>query len=199
MYFFCNLSRLYFIKSGINGCYRALNLLRNGPNVYCIFARRGIPKEQPDLRKVACRQALSRVQLQPGCYLPSNPEAVIMKIDYDSAAPMQSAAKTPYRATFHVRRCGIDELERIASESVASSGIDPHRSSVSRAGSQPFGGDRSAFMSLSQSGNAGLKDTYKQMAIFKVGDDVRQVRLIAASSAYKLNIPNIWSLVYRTS
>lgn len=40
-------------------------------------------------RKQACLQALSKIIVQPGCYLPSNPEAVVLDIDYNSGTPMQ--------------------------------------------------------------------------------------------------------------
>jgi phosphatidylinositol 4-kinase len=40
-------------------------------------------------RKKACLKALSQIKLQPGCYLPSNPESIVMEIDYKSGTPMQ--------------------------------------------------------------------------------------------------------------
>lgn len=40
-------------------------------------------------RKAACLDALARVKVQPGCYLPSNPEAMVIDIDYQSGTPMQ--------------------------------------------------------------------------------------------------------------
>lgn len=40
-------------------------------------------------RKSACLEALARVKVQPGCYLPSNPEAMVIDIDYKSGTPMQ--------------------------------------------------------------------------------------------------------------
>jgi phosphatidylinositol 4-kinase len=64
-------------------------------------------------RKQAALQALRQVKLQTGCYLPSNPEAIVTQIDYESATPMQSAAKAPYLARFKVRQVGVNELEAL--------------------------------------------------------------------------------------
>jgi phosphatidylinositol 4-kinase len=40
-------------------------------------------------RKQACLEALGKIQVQEGCYLPSNPEAMVIDIDYKSGTPMQ--------------------------------------------------------------------------------------------------------------
>lgn len=40
-------------------------------------------------RKRACLEALSKIEVQAGCYLPSNPEAMVIDIDYNSGTPMQ--------------------------------------------------------------------------------------------------------------
>ncbi|CAB1321447.1 unnamed protein product, partial [Coregonus sp. 'balchen'] len=63
------------------------------------------PIPKGDERKRACLRALSDIQVQPGCYLPSNPEAIVLDIDYN-------AAKAPYLAKFKVKRCGVSELEK---------------------------------------------------------------------------------------
>lgn len=109
---------------------------------------RSFPKGAP--RKKACLEALSKIAVSPGCYLPSNPEAMVLDIDYNSGTPMQSAAKAPYLARFRVYRCGITELEQLAMD-------------VSNQGNLSV---------MEPSLKLGVEAW--QAAIFKVGDDVRQ-------------------------
>jgi len=47
------------------------------------------PFPKGEERKKACLETLSKVPLQSGCYLPSNPEAIVLQIDYKSGTPMQ--------------------------------------------------------------------------------------------------------------
>ncbi|KAL1513897.1 hypothetical protein ABEB36_003236 [Hypothenemus hampei] len=96
-------------------------------------------------RNRACLEALSKIKVQPGCYLPSNPEAMVLDIDYKSGVPMQSAAKAPYLAKFKVVRVGIKELENSAMA-----------------------------VSNNEAYELSLGPEIWQAAIFKVGDDVRQ-------------------------
>ena len=58
--------------------------------------------EKGPKRKEACLEALAKIDLEQGCYLPSNPEALVLDIDRFSGTPLQSAAKAPYLARFKV-------------------------------------------------------------------------------------------------
>ncbi|XP_064074423.1 phosphatidylinositol 4-kinase alpha isoform X1 [Vanessa tameamea] len=104
-------------------------------------------------RKRACLEALKNVKVQPGCYLPSNPDSMVIDIDYKSGTPMQSAAKAPYLARFRVRKYGISDMETVAM--AIASGED-----------LPAEEGKDRYTSIAA-------ETW-QAAIFKVGDDVRQ-------------------------
>nr|XP_006818688.1 PREDICTED: phosphatidylinositol 4-kinase alpha-like [Saccoglossus kowalevskii] len=62
-------------------------------------------------RKNACLKELAKIEVVPGCYLPSNPEGLVVDIDHKSGTPMQSAAKAPFLAKFKVQKVGVHELE----------------------------------------------------------------------------------------
>jgi len=70
-------------------------------------------KDKPlgDERKKACQFALKQIKLQSDCYLPSNPDAIVVQIL--DGIPMQSAAKAPYLARFTVQRIKLSDLEKI--------------------------------------------------------------------------------------
>ena len=107
------------------------------------------PYEKGRKRKEACLEALSQIELKGGCYLPSNPEALVLDIDRTSGTPMQSAAKAPYLAKFKVQKLGITNLEKVGCEYRDGEEVDYQRYNET-------------------------DSSYWQAAIFKVGDDCRQ-------------------------
>uniref|UniRef100_A0A8R1DKX0 1-phosphatidylinositol 4-kinase n=1 Tax=Caenorhabditis japonica TaxID=281687 RepID=A0A8R1DKX0_CAEJA len=132
------------------------------------------PFPKGEARKKACLKALADVKIETISYLPSNPEAILLDLDYSSGTPMQSAAKAPFLARFRVKRCGVRELERI--------GLQAQSENEKR----------------SKSRDCNLEELKKvqdsrvcwQAAIFKVGDDVRQDML--ALQLMQL-MKNVWA------
>lgn len=133
-------------------------------------------------RTQACLEALSKIELQPGCYLPSNPDAIVLEIDYKSGTPLQSAAKAPYLARFKVKRCGVLKLEKAAIQAAGSNSDDvktkviEKRSRVGSITAESFKKNISSHTKDTKHHTVSVKkdDIYYQACIFKVGDDVRQ-------------------------
>ena len=83
-----------------------------------------------------------------------------------------SAAKAPFLARFKVRRCGVTELENIGmmpdeEEDDWASSSGPASASVVAASDRRF--------SIFHPSSSDIRPGHWQAAIFKVGDDVRQV------------------------
>ena len=55
-------------------------------------------------KKQKLEEELQKIQVDEGVYLPSNPDGVVVGIDRKSGKPLQSHAKTPYMATFRIRK-----------------------------------------------------------------------------------------------
>lgn len=103
-----------------------------------------IKKTKPE-KKAKIDEEMAKIKVEEGCYLPSNPDGVVVDIDKRSGRPLQSHAKAPFMATFKVRK--------VHSEAVT----DPN--------SVLEGAD---IVKVEKT-----YDVWQQ-AIFKVGDDCRQ-------------------------
>jgi len=116
-----------------------------------------VKKTKPEKKK-KIDEEMAKIVVDVGVYLPSNPEGVVVDIDKRSGRPLQSHAKTPFMATFKVRKTRED-------------------SDLGKAIIKRGTGD--------EEDEEIVPKTYDvwQSAIFKVGDDCRQdvlaIQLIA--------------------
>lgn len=122
--------------------------------------------EKGESRKKACLKALAEVQVEGVTYIPSNPECIVVDIDYSSACPMQSAAKAPFLASFRMRHCGVEGVEELASKyytkemEAEEKKEDPPQLNLLQVDAHGFAHRDPSII--------------KKAAIFKVGDDCRQ-------------------------
>ncbi|GAA5914470.1 hypothetical protein JCM8208_004460 [Rhodotorula glutinis] len=118
-------------------------------------------------KKAKIDEEMAKIKVDPGVYLPSNPDGVVVDINRKSGRPLQSHAKAPFMATFKVRR------ER---NKVRTDGLEVQDELVEVEHNAATGG-REEY------------DTW-QSAIFKVGDDCRQDVLALQIIAMHKNIFN---------
>ncbi|KAK4337193.1 hypothetical protein RND71_043292 [Anisodus tanguticus] len=161
---------------------------------------RSFPKGKQ--RKNALIDELQLIRLRKGCYLPSNSEALVLDIDRDFAVPLQSAAKAPFLSRFKVKTMAFNELENFAlkieekndlSESNdnkiekcenltknvqnCSGKMINSKSELKDESSDNTNSENLTRTSFDDEEESNLDEIW-QSAIFKVGDDVRQVRII---------------------
>ena len=121
-----------------------------------------IKKSKAD-KKQKIEEELRKIRVEPGVYLPSNPDGTVIGIDRKSGKPLQSHAKAPYMATFRINK---DRLQTSETEDTLAK--------------------TNQVLEVSHSGSNTGGSTYEvwQSAIFKVGDDCRQdvlaLQMIAA-------------------
>jgi len=114
-------------------------------------------------KKAKIDEEMAKIKVDPGVYLPSNPDGVVVDIDRLSGRPLQSHAKAPFMATFKVRRERKQQHDQAGDSLLLNDGGEPDQ-----AQSATF-------------------DTW-QSAIFKVGDDCRQDVLALQLIAMHKNI-----------
>jgi phosphatidylinositol 4-kinase len=136
---------------------------------------RSVLHEPKEVKKQKIEEELRKIQVEVGVYLPSNPDGQVIGIDRKSGKPLQSHAKTPFMATFRIRK---------------------NKPSLSDAIEETEENDRA-----SQKTNT--YETWLS-AIFKVGDDCRQdvlaLQMIAAFRGIFNTVGlDVWVFPYRVT
>lgn len=105
-------------------------------------------------KKEKIDEELKMIDVDPGVYLPSNPESIVLDIDYTSGRPLQSHAKAPYMATFKIKKAVAKKIHqkiRMSYESLYMQDESEEEIDIEEE-----------------------EESLWQSAIFKVGDDCRQ-------------------------
>jgi phosphatidylinositol 4-kinase len=137
---------------------------------------RSVLHEPKEVKKQKIEEELRKIQVEVGVYLPSNPDGQVIGIDRKSGKPLQSHAKTPFMATFRIRKTRPDDQDLEETE-------EDNRDIVQQK-------DNSYETWLS--------------AIFKVGDDCRQdvlaLQMIAAFRGIFNTVGlDVWVFPYRVT
>ncbi|GAA5861639.1 hypothetical protein JCM8547_000691 [Rhodosporidiobolus lusitaniae] len=121
-------------------------------------------------KKAKIDEEMEKIKVDPGVYLPSNPDGVLVDINRKSGRPLQSHAKAPFMATFKVRRTRT----KVSSDDLEA---------------------QDALIDVEDAENE-QKEEYDtwQSAIFKVGDDCRQDVLALQIIAIHKNVFNALGL-----
>lgn len=115
-------------------------------------------------KKAKLDEELARIVVDAGVYLPSNPECVVIGIDYKSGVPLQSHAKTPYMACFRVKPADNIEVKSNYDTEAAVINVVKEKSPI-------------IMESAAEHTNIHEEDNsnhFWQATVFKVGDDCRQ-------------------------
>lgn len=83
-------------------------------------------KKSKQEKKAKIDEEMAKIKVDPGVYLPSNPDGVVVDLDRKSGRPLQSHAKAPFMATFKVHR----EIIKPGDEGDESAGIPPKKTGV---------------------------------------------------------------------
>ncbi|CAO1634457.1 unnamed protein product [Parajaminaea phylloscopi] len=89
-----------------------------------------IKKSKPE-KKAKIDEEMAKIKVDPGVYLPSNPDGVVVDLDRKSGRPLQSHAKAPFMATFKVHRDVTAEDE---SGEETTKGVDVWQSAIFKVG-----------------------------------------------------------------
>ncbi|GAA6004788.1 hypothetical protein JCM10207_001014 [Rhodosporidiobolus poonsookiae] len=117
-------------------------------------------------KKAKIDEEMAKIKVDPGVYLPSNPDGVVVDINRKSGRPLQSHAKAPFMATFKVRRT----RKRVDTDDLEAQDVLIDVEDAENTQKEEY-------------------DTW-QSAIFKVGDDCRQDLLALQIIAMHKNIFN---------
>lgn len=121
-------------------------------------------------KKLKIDEEMRKIQVEPGVYLPSNPDGTLVDINRTSGKPLQSHAKAPFMATFKIsRKIYYYDDDEDGSENIAVN-VQETDGGAGGGPDSPAGGKESDPKSDM---NSTTIETW-QSAIFKVGDDCRQ-------------------------